>query len=124
MKSLMLALILALPITAFGDTVNIVLSPGSLSGNPGDTVNFFGTLTNTTFSVLFLNNAQISGLLPSFTGDITPFLSNTPASLAGNQVVTNVGLFDITIPLSIAAGPYVGTFSIFGGPDENANVGI
>ena len=107
---------MTLPAAVFGDIITINMVNSTLSGGPGAVLTFSGSLLNTTSAVQFLNNAQISGLLPSFTGNVTPFFTNTPPSLTANQSTANLGLFSITVPAATAQGPYGGTFSIFGGP--------
>jgi hypothetical protein len=127
-------LLLAAPAHA---QLNLSLLPASQAGNPGDTLNFTGMLSNPTaasdpnaYSV-FLNSDS-----PTFNGpgtiDATPFFTNAPASLdpAGtmdaNGNLTNTDtyngpFFDITLDPNAAPGTYNGTFTILGGADGNAS---
>jgi len=104
---------------AFASAITVTLDSTTLSGLPGAVVTFTGTLANTTGVTENLNNANLSGLLPSFTGDVTPFFNNAPLFLTANQSTASIGLFTVTIPNVIAPGPYTGFFSVFGGPGVN-----
>ena len=103
-------------------TININLTPPLLSGFPGSTVTFSGTLTNTTASTVFLNFAGINlsgGFTPADL-DTGPFFANAPLSLAAGESTPRIGLFAIDIPNPFADGPYQGTFTVLGGLNANA----
>jgi hypothetical protein len=104
-----------------GSVLNVSLIPDTLIGNPGDTVHFSGSLTNTTNATVFINSDSI---LFAIGVDDSPFFNNAPLSL-GPLVGTGVfGMFDITIPLAQAPGTYDGVFTVLGGGDsETLNVG-
>ena len=119
MKNAVLTMMVVLPMVAFGATININLMNSTLTGGSGVVLTFSGSLANTTGIVQNLNGAQISGLLPSFNGNVTPFFINAPLFLTANQTTSNFGLFSVAIPSGIALGPYSGTFSILGGPNIN-----
>jgi len=104
------------------DTINIDLMPALLSGSPGSTILFSGTLSNTSSSTVFLNSAGINlsgGFTPAdeHTG---PFFVNAPLFLNAAGSTPAIGLFTVDIPDSFAKGPYLGTFSILGGANGNA----
>ena len=98
-------------------TIDISLQQPVLGGSPGSVLAFFGTLTNTSDSIIFLNadDFNLSGLPPSSIDD-SPFFANTPSGFLGPVGSTGqIELFDITIPSPFAGGGYVGTFQILGG---------
>ena len=104
------------------DTIEITLTPTLLSGFPGSTITFSGTLCNTSASTLFLNSAGIN-LSDGFTPadlDTGPFFANAPASLAAGGSTPTIGLFAIDIPNPFAEGLYQGAFSVLGGVNANA----
>jgi hypothetical protein len=102
-------------------TININLNPALLSGSPGATLTFTGTLMNSTSSTVFLNGAGINlaGFSPA-NEDTSLFFASAPLSLAGNASTSTIGLFAINVPSPFAAGPYQGTFTVLGGADGNA----
>jgi hypothetical protein len=112
-----LALALLSAGAASADTITITLDSATLSGSPGDTLQFFGTLTNTTADTVFLNddNLNLSGF-PLSSLDGTPFF-NEPLSLDAGVSSSDMELFDITIPDPFTPGNYDGTFQVVGGAD-------
>lgn len=106
---------------AQGTALFITLDTPTLSGSPGDFLQFFGTITNTTGATVFLNadNFNLTGFDPSALDD-TPFFINAPLSLAAFGSTADIELFDVTIPNPFAAGDYGGTFQILGGADGSA----
>ena len=122
-------LLLAVPAHA---QLNLNLANTSLAGNPGDTLNFTGTLSNPTLASVFLNSDN-----PTFNGpgttDGSPFLLNPNAPISldpagttdanGNPTGTDSysgPFFDVTLDPNAAPGIYNGTFTILGGVDGNA----
>ena len=103
---------------AFADTVFVSISPGTLTGNPGDTLQFFGTLTNTTSSTVFINGDTFT--FPPGTVDDSPFLT-APLSLGPNEVSGSFEMFDVIIPIDLPPATYDGTFNVEGGADGNAD---
>jgi hypothetical protein len=110
--------------------LNFALTPAGQAGNPGDTLQFTGTLSNPTASEVFLNGDSYSGLPAGLTLDDTPFFSNAPLSLqpagsmdgSGNPTDSYTGgFFNIAIDPSVTPGTYTGTFAITGGADSNAS---
>jgi hypothetical protein len=102
---------------ANSDTLTIAFDSSTLNGSPGDVVQFFGTLTNTTGQDLFLNadNLNLAGFDPSSIDD-GPFFANTPSGFLGpNESTGDIGLFNITIPDPFPGGDYAGLFQVVGG---------
>jgi hypothetical protein len=118
MKLAALILALGLSQAAFGTTLFVTLDSTTLSGTPGSTVTFSGSLTNTTNVEQFLVSADFSGLGPGFTVDTAPFLNNSPLSLLANQTTASFDMFTVMIPIGANPGPFVGTFTILGGPND------
>ena len=97
-------------------TLFVTLTPSTLTGAPGDLLQFSGTITNTTNATVFLNadGFNLTGLDSSAIDD-TPFFVNAPLFLDPNASTANIGLINISIPLGFTLGNYGGTFQIFGG---------
>ena len=108
---------------ASADALMIALDSPTLMGSPGDTLQFFGTITNTTIDPIFLNgdNFNLAAFDPSVIDD-TPFFLNAPLSLDGGTSSGDLELFDIDIPSSFTPGGYDGTFQILGGGDASQQV--
>jgi len=128
MKNIILILAMVLPaaFTAQADVIDVSLDAATLSGAAGSVLQFFGTLTNTTGGVVFLNAANINSTLPDPSAiDSTPFFTNAPLSLDANGTTGDIGLFNITILDSFAPGNYDGTFTVVGGagPDSQDILG-
>jgi hypothetical protein len=122
-----LAAVLLPCISASADTLTITLDSPTLSGSPGDTLQFLGTLTNTTSDTVFLNDVNFNlASIPSGSIDNSPFFANAPlsldaaGSLDGGFTSGDIELFDVTIPDPFTAGNYDGTFQVLGGVDGNA----
>ena len=104
------------------DVIAVSLDPPLLSGVPGTSLTFSGTLLNSTGATLFLNSVELNlsgGFLPT-DEDTTPFFVNAPLFLGGNASTLSIDLFTISIPNYVVQGPYSGTFDLLGGADENA----
>jgi hypothetical protein len=129
MKTLLCTLILATLGTAAAkaDTVTISFDQPNQTAIPGQTLEFFGTITNLTSSTIFLNSDDLdpAGLSIS-SNDL--FFTNAPISLApAGQPGSSSGdieLFDllVTIPLQDAPGLYSGTYDLIGGPDDGKDI--
>ena len=109
---------------ASADTITITLDSPTLSGSPGDTLQFFGTLTNTTADTVFLNDVNFNlASIPLGSIDSSPFFTNAPlsldaaGSLDGGFTSGDIELFDIPIPDPFTPGNYSGTFQVLGGAD-------
>jgi len=109
---------------ARADNVDIVFDTATLTGSSGDTLAFFGTLTNVTGSPVYLNsdNFNLSGLPFSAVDDL--FNTNVPLFLdsSGSPAATSgdIELFDITIPAGQSPGSYSGNYALLGGSDSNS----
>jgi hypothetical protein len=104
---------------ARGDTILLVFTPDTRTANPGDTVQFFGTLTNNTASTVFINGDSFTFAINGAVDD-SPFLSG-PASLGPNAASGLFEILDVAIPVGQSPGVYDGTFNVTGGMDTNAS---
>jgi hypothetical protein len=102
--------------------INIALDDPNQTGSAGQTLNFFGTITNTNATPVFLNGDSLNFTL----GDATVsdnFFTNVPISLAAGGSSGDIDLFDVTLadPESLPLGTYTGTYGLLGGIDGNAS---
>jgi len=127
MKTIAKLIALTVLTTAGGwaGTITITLDNPNQTGSPGDTLQFFGTVTNTgtdtdPADAFYLNFDSLGLSLsdPSYTaadnfGDFPAF------SLLGGDSTGDIDLFDITLndPTSDSFGLYPGTYGLFGGQD-------
>jgi hypothetical protein len=119
---ILIPIFLAAAAMCHGSVLNVSFVSDTLIGNPGDTVQFFGSLTNTTNSTVFITSDNIPFALPTGVDD-SPFFANSPLSL-GTGASAFSGIFefmDITIPLGQASGTYDGNFIVIGGLLDGAN---
>jgi hypothetical protein len=127
MKTLLCTLMLATlgAAVAKADGITITFDDPNQIAQPGETLRFFGTITNDTDTTIFLNSddpdiSDPSGV--SLTVDDL-FLSNVPISLApegqAGASSGDIELFDITVssPFLDPLGSYPGTYSLVGGAD-------
>lgn len=101
------------------DTLYISLDSFSLSGAPGTSVTFTGTVQNSSGEEVFLNGAGGSLSYSELTLDLTPFFTFTPLSIPDGQSYDGP-LFAVAISNVALPGDYPGTFTIQGGPDSSA----
>ena len=124
MKTLLCALILATLGTAAAQaaTITITLDQPNQVALPGTTVDFFGTITNTTAGTIFLNGDDLNLAGISFSTTDQPFFDNAPFFLAPGANSGDIELFEVSVasPLLDTAGFYAGSFDIKGGIDGNA----
>jgi hypothetical protein len=105
--------------------IDIAFDSPTLTGSPGDTVAFFGTLTNNTGSPVYLNfdNFNLNGLPFSAINDLfnpnVPLFLDSSGSLADTS--GDIELFDITIPSGQTPDLYTGSYALLGGADSNAS---
>ena len=68
-------------------TLQVDLSSSSLTGAPGNTLQFFGTMTNASLTdTIFLNAASSTSASSNLTIDLVPFFINAPLSLGPGEV--------------------------------------
>ncbi len=117
--SLMLAALSAFPAAA--DVVTIVFDQPNQMGLPGQTLEFFGTITNHTGGTVFLNNDDLNLAGLSFSIN-DQFFNTVPISLAPGQSSGDIELFDVMVanPLLDAPATYLGIYALFGGADGDA----
>jgi len=91
-------------------------------GAAGDTLQFFGTITNNSDSTVFLNNDALNFTLSDASYMLTDDFFNTPVSLDPDSTSTDIELFDITLsdPQADPLDTYPGTYGLIGGADGNA----
>jgi hypothetical protein len=114
----LIPIFLAAAAACHGSVLTVSLIPDTLIGYPGDTVKFFGSLTNTTGSEVFINNESVPFSLGGVDG--TPFLNNAPFSLLAFASSGTFEFLDITIPLGQGPGTYDGVFTVLGGASDTA----
>ena len=119
MKTLLNVLVLGALATAgaWGGIV-ITFDAPSQTGHPGDTLNFFGVISNTGSGTVFLNGdpLTLAGLSFAITDQ---FLATVPLSLDGGSSSDHIELFDVTVsdPLLDSPAKYLGGYTLLGGAD-------
>ena len=113
------ALLLSRPASA--DTISLTLASPVQSGAGGDTLSFEATVSapGKNGGTIFLNGDNFGSLASPLTSNDDGFLLGYPLSLEPGDTFSDL-LFTISLPSSIIAGPYLGSFSILGGADGNA----
>src|SRR6266853_564477 len=95
-----LPLVICLLSAALPGRADIVftLDNSTLSGGPGDTLTFTGSLFNNGAVTVFFNGLDINPGDPGLTGDAGPFLNFGPLSLDSNTgTAGSIPLFTISI---------------------------
>ena len=94
----------------------------TLSGAPGDTLVYTGTITNTSLTdTVFLNGVSATSVSAFLNFDTLPFFFNAPASLDPGQMTAPIELFDLLIDAASPAGPFVNnSIFILGGADNQS----
>jgi len=106
---------------ARADVVDIAFDHSSQTGSPGDTVKFFGTLTNTSSDTVFLNSDSLN--LSGFPlSSITDLFANAPLSLAGGANSGDIELFDAVIPNAFPSSSNPGNYALLGGGMSDLNI--
>lgn len=106
---------------ARADVLEIVLDEPSQTGSPGDTLQFFGTLTNASADTIFLTGDTLT--LPGFPqGSIVDLFGNTPISLSQGANSGDIELFDITIPNGFPGSGNHGNYTLLGGAESEQNI--
>lgn len=128
MKPLLCTLALATlgTVAAKADEVTITLDQTSQTASTGDTLQFFGTITNDTDSTIYLNSDDLTLTSPSLT-TTDQFFNTVPIYLAPEGQVGDssgdIELFDVTVsdPLLDAAGTIDGSYDLLGGADGGSD---
>ena len=91
----------------------------TLTGSPGNTLTFGGTLDNETGSPVYINDASLDlvGFSDPSTYDVADYLLvNAPLTAVPNgQSLGPFSFFTVTIPLGFSNGSYAGTLFVQGG---------
>jgi hypothetical protein len=108
--------------SAHAGTLTITFDTPDQIGNVGDTLQYFGTITNNSASTIFLNSDSLNLAGDPSDFSITDDFGNTPFSIDAGQTSTDIELFDVTInnPFTDGSGTFAGTYVIFGGADGGA----
>jgi hypothetical protein len=125
----LLALTVLAAAGAWAGNITIALDDPNQTGNPGETLNFFGTITNndpnSADAAIYLNSDSPDFVGP---GDATFednfFAAYFPISLAPGATSGDIDLFDIVLadPETDPFGPYPGsTYTLLGGMDGGAD---
>jgi hypothetical protein len=124
-RQLQMGTILAAAVWSFApmaraDVVDAALTESVETGNPGQTVAFYATVTNpSSTDTVYLNGDSFSTSTPLLTLDDGPFYANAPLFLAPGGSSGPFEMFDVGIDPSMAPGTYSGNFfSILGGRDD------
>jgi hypothetical protein len=124
MKTLFCTLLLVSlsALAANADTVTITFDQPDQSAGPGDTLEFFGTITNDTGNTVYLNTDDLNLIDVSLTTN-DQFFNTVPISLAAGASSGDIELFDVSVssPLLDATGTFSGTYTLFGGVDGDAS---
>lgn len=123
MKTLLCTLILAAfsAAAATASEIYVTFDQPNQIGISGETLRFFGTITNDSDATVYLNSddLNLSGLGLT-TNDL--FFSNVPISLDPDTNSGDIELFDVMVssPLLDTPATYSGSYDLFGGSDDGA----
>lgn len=120
----LLGLAMLIGASAHASLVTITLENPNQFGAPGQTLSFYGTITNTDVNS---NDAPVYLNATSFNLTLTDatdthdnnFFANVPISLASGASSGRIDLFDITLanPGTLPLGTYSGIYGLLGGRD-------
>lgn len=106
----------------------IALDNPNQTGNPGQTLSFFGTISNTSADTnpadaIYLNSDSLNLSLGDATVNDNFFAAYFPISLVGGTSSGDIDLFDIVLakPETEPFGMYSGTYGLLGGADGGAD---
>ena len=117
---ILLFMLLAFAASCQANDITVTFNPSTLSGAPGDVLDFFGTLTNDDLFSLDIDSDSFTlAGFPAGSLDDSPFLNNAPTSLAAGATTPSFEFFTVTIPLNQGSGSFDGTFTVVGGPTSN-----
>ena len=117
-----LAVLVIIPTAVKADPITFTLDDNH-SVAAGSSVTFFGTLSNGGPPTTFLNGLSFSfasGAPGSITFDDAAFFA-LPASLIAGGSTGLVAFFDAVVSALVPPGVYVGTVSVLGGDNANAD---
>jgi hypothetical protein len=124
--TVILVVLIAVAGLASAGPLTIALDSATLTGAPGTSVEFFGTITNLSPSTVYLNSDSVTlaGFGPGDFDD-SPFFANAPFFLDPGDNSGDIGLFTVSIPLGMSPAAYLSTFDILGGEtsDDQTIVG-
>ena len=127
MKTLFNILILsALATMAASAGIIVTFDLPSQTGHPGDTLQFFGVISNTGNDTVFLNgdSPNLQGLSLTLNDQ---FFNTVPFSLDGGSSSGHIELFDVVVsnPLLDQPAKYLGSYTLLGGatPPTDADSG-
>ena len=109
-------ILFASAVAANATQISLNLDSATLSGLPGQMLDFTGTLTNNTGATLFINSDSFTFAINGALDD-SPFLLNAPLSINAGVTSADFEIFDVIIPGGQALGPYTGSFTVLGGTD-------
>ena len=121
-RLIVLATFLFVAVPLASSSIIAHLTSPTQTGNPGDTLGFDLTLTNTSLTdQVWLNGVSSTAASPFLSVDSGPFFANAPFVIDPGSTTSIFRAFNVVIDPSAAAGPYIGSFvSILGGPDGGA----
>jgi len=119
-KQLVLTCGLLLLGTASRAQILVTFDQNPISMAPGDTATFSGALRNTGADTLFINGDSLNLAGSGLTFDDSPFLLNSPFTLAPGDVTASFEFFTVTADNLTPVGNYNGSFSVLGGLDGSA----
>jgi len=107
---------------AHASDIQLDLSNTLLTGSPGDTLQFFATLTNLSpTDTIFFNSISATGVSGDLDFEIVPFFLNAPLFLDPGESSGQFEIFDVAIDPAATPGEYPGnTISLLGGTDGGA----
>lgn len=111
LSTVAVALLAVMPAVAQADPVTLTL-PGSVTVFAGGSVTVIGTLANAGAPDFNISAWSINLGNPLLTSNDTAFLSS-PLVLGAGQTYGPVAFFDVLANPALAAGTYVGTFTVF-----------
>ena len=102
--------------------IQMDFSNSVLAGAPGDTLQFFATLTNLSpTDTIFFNSISATGVSGDLDFEIVPFFLNAPLFLDPGESSGQFEIFDVAIDPAATPGEYPGnTISLLGGTDGGA----
>ena len=101
-------------VSAHADPLSVILDDPNLTAIGGQTIYFYGTITNNDPTNTYNLDCDGTTIDPSLTFDDTGFQNNTPLFLLPGDSSGDVELFSLYIPDGEAVGLYTGQYQIQG----------